>query len=86
MQQKITAQCGTTPMFTTIAEMYKAYRAWMIDDEGYSEFKVPIRKYFVSDLKTIGIEDYLIKINGEVIRGLYLVKLKSQVTENPFLR
>lgn len=54
-----------------LSDMYNSYRDWL-KDEGYSEFKMPLRKYFTTDLKMIGIEESVYFIDGRPERGIYL--------------
>jgi hypothetical protein len=59
--------------FITITEMYMQYRAWLVDEEGWNENKLPMRKHFAADLKLIGVEDYIVQVGkSELKKGLFL--------------
>jgi len=60
-------------VFITISEMYMQYRAWLVDEEGWNENKLPMRKHFAADLKLIGVDEMTINMGGkEVKKGLFL--------------
>lgn len=75
MEEKLRqANPNTTIIQTTISAMYQDFRTWMEDVEGYAMHKIPIRKYFMADLKLYGVEESVLKVNGTPIRGLFLGK------------
>jgi len=49
------------------------YRAWLVDEEGWNENKMPMRKHFAADLKLIGVDETVVNMGGkEVKKGLFL--------------
>lgn len=68
---------NTDIVFTTVSEMYQAFRIWMMDVEGVSEHKLLMRKYFAADIKLLGIEDQVFKINGVSKKGFFVGELKK---------
>jgi hypothetical protein len=59
--------------FITVSEMYMQYRAWLVDEEGWNENKLPMRKHFAADLKLIGVEEMVVNMGGkEVKKGVFL--------------
>jgi len=66
LQQKLAmANPGVQIVFTTTSVMYQEFRVWLTIEEGWNENKVPIRKYFTADMKLIGIEDTVNKIDKQ---------------------
>lgn len=59
-------------LFTNVAEMYKDYRAWLEDVEGYSAGRIQLKKHFAADLELYGIKEGVFKIAGSTVRGVYI--------------
>lgn len=57
---------------TTMADMYRSFRAWLEDVEGYPLSKIPLRKYFAADLELYGVKETVIKVAGKADRGVYV--------------
>jgi phage/plasmid-associated DNA primase len=73
LKQKLYAiNGGVEPQFMTVTSMYQEYRTWLEDEEGYAPSRLQLRKHFAEDLRNYGVEDGLIKENGEVSRGVYV--------------
>jgi phage/plasmid-associated DNA primase len=70
------ANPGITIKLTNVSELFNQYRTWLEDYEKVSEHKLPIRKHFAADLKLIGVDDQVLKANGETVRGVYLGVVK----------
>jgi len=58
--------------FTTIADMYRNFRSWLEDVEGYPVNKIPLRKHFAADLELYGVKEGFAKIAGQLHRGVYV--------------
>lgn len=58
--------------FVNVSGMYQQFRSWLIDDEGWPENKLPMRKYFAADIKLIGIEDTVFKMDGQIKKGVFV--------------
>lgn len=73
LQQKYEkANEGVTVKLTTMADMYRNFRAWLEDVEGYPLSKIPLRKYFAADLELYGVKETVIKVAGKTDRGVYV--------------
>jgi hypothetical protein len=73
IEQKLAyANPGVKIEFVNISSMYQQFRAWLVDEEGWSEHKLPMRKYFAADLKLIGIDDIIYKVDKQSKRGLFV--------------
>jgi len=59
-------------LFTNSAEMYRDYRAWLEDVEGYSSGRIQLKKHFAADLELYGIKEGVYKIAGNTVRGVYI--------------
>jgi len=71
-EKLVLANPGTQIKFVTVTELYKEFLVWLEDVEGYTQNKLPIRKYFAADLKLIGVEDQVIFSKKEVKKGLFI--------------
>lgn len=74
IEQKLQREnVGVEITFSTVTEMYTQYKTWLVDEEGWNENKLPLRKHFASDLKLIGVCDGIVKFPGnEIKQGLFL--------------
>jgi hypothetical protein len=58
----------------TVSELYREFRLWCEDVEGYPQSKIPLRKHFAQDLELVNVRDEVFKIGGKPVRGLYLIR------------
>lgn len=58
--------------FLQIAELYREYRSWLEDVEGYPANKIQLRKHFAADLALYGVKEGIYKIGGSPQRGVYI--------------
>jgi len=59
-------------LLTNLSEMYREYKAWLEDVEGYSSGRIQLRKHFVADLELYGIKESVYKVSGQILRGVYV--------------
>ena len=71
------ANPGAMLVLTNITELYQKYKSWLEDIEGYSAGKLQLRKHFAADLKNYGIDEALIRLDGKVVRGVYVAERKD---------
>lgn len=56
----------------TFSDMYRQFRDWLVDVEGFNEGKLQLRKHFVKDLNDYGIYEDVHRIGKEMKRGAYV--------------
>lgn len=59
-------------LFTNMSDMYRDYRAWLEDVEGYPASKIQLKKHFAADLELYGIRELIYKQGGKTARGVYV--------------
>lgn len=64
-------------VFTNVSDMYREYRAWLEDVEGYPSGKIQLRKHFAADLELYGVKEAVYKISGQTVRGVYVGTLNG---------
>ena len=76
MEQKLLkANPGVSEIqFVQFAELYREYKIWLEDVEGYPVGRIQLRKHFAADLELYGIKEAVYKINGSTQRGVYIGK------------
>lgn len=68
------ANDGKLPVLVSSAELYREFKIWMEDEEGYHPSRIPLRKHFASDLKLIGAAETVYKVDGKAVRGVYVIR------------
>jgi len=72
-QKLLKANPGVSKVvFTNVSEMYRDYRAWLEDVEGYSASRIQLKKHFAADLELYGLKEAVYKIAGSPLRGMYI--------------
>lgn len=69
------ANPGSVIEFVNVSELYRDFRIWLEDTEGYQANRIPLRKHFAADLKMYGVEDLKTRMGKNEFRyGTYVGK------------